>query len=94
MRWLIGGLLGLVLLLQYRLWFAEGGLAEANRLQVQLEEAEAENAKMMARNAALTQEVIALQSGTVAVEKNARESLGLIKEGEVYYQFVEESKAP
>jgi len=46
MRWLIGGLLGLLLLLQYRLWFAEGGLAEANRLQVQLEEAEAENAEL------------------------------------------------
>ena len=94
MRWLIGGLLGLLLMLQYRLWFAEGGLAEANRLQVQLEEAEAENAELTARNAELTQEVIALQSGTEAVEKNARETLGLIKEGEVYYQFVEEPKAP
>ena len=94
MRWLIGGLLGLLLLLQYRLWFAEGGLAEANRLQVQLEEAEAENAELTARNAELAQEVIALQGDTEAVEKNARESLGLIKEGEVYYQFVEEPKAP
>ncbi len=94
MRWLIGGLLGLLLLLQYRLWFAEGGLAEANRLQAQLEEVEAENAELTARNEALTREVIALQDGTEAVEKNARENLGLIKEGEVYYQFVEESKAP
>ena len=94
MRWLIGGLLGLLLLLQYRLWFAEGGLAEANRLQAQLEEVEAENAELTARNEALTREVIASQDGTEAVEKNARENLGLIKEGEVYYQFVEEPKAP
>ena len=94
MRWLIGGLLGLLLLLQYRLWFAEGGLAEANRLQAQLEEVEAENAELTARNEALTREVIALQDGTEAVEKNAREHLGLIKEGEVYFQFVEEPKAP
>ena len=94
MRWLIGGLLGLLLLLQYRLWFAEGGLAEANRLQVQLEEAEAENAELTARNAELAQEVIALQGGTEAVEKNARENLGLIKEGEVYYQFIEEPDSP
>ena len=84
MRWLIGGLLGLLMLLQYRLWFAEGGLAEANRLQVQLEEAEAENAELTARNAALTQEVIALQGGTEAVEKNARENLGLIKDCLLY----------
>ena len=94
MRWLIGGLLGLLVLLQYRLWFAEGGLAEADRLQVQLEEAEAENAELTARNAALTRELIALQDGTAAVEKNARENLGLIKEGEVYYQFIEESRTP
>lgn len=94
MRWLIGGLLGLFLLLQYRLWFADGGLAEANRLSAQLEEAEAENAALSARNAGLTQEVMALQGGTEAVEKNARENLGLIKEGEVYYQFVEEPEAP
>jgi cell division protein FtsB len=28
------------------------------------------------------------------VEKIARENLGLIKEGEVYYQFVEEPESP
>ena len=86
--------MSLLLLLQYRLWFAEGGLAEASRLKEQLEGAEAENAELMTRNAALTQEVKALQGGTEAVERNARESLGLIKEGEVFYQFVEEPKAP
>ena len=94
MRWLMGGLLGLLLLLQYRLWFAEGGLAEANRLGVQLEEAEAENAGLSDRNATLTREVIALQGGNEAVEKNARENLGLIKEGEVYYQFIEDADSP
>ena len=94
MRWLMGGLLGLLLLLQYRLWFAEGGLAEANRLATQLEEAKAENATLSDRNATLTRELMALQSGNEAVEKNARESLGLIKEGEVYYQFIEEPGSP
>jgi cell division protein FtsB len=94
MRWLIGTLLGLFVLLQYRLWFAEGGLAEANRLDAELAAAEAENAKLTERNESLTREVMALQAGTDAVEKNARENLGLIKEGEVYYQFVEEPDAP
>ena len=94
MRWLLGGLLGLLLLLQYRLWFAEGGLAEANRLSVRLDNAEAENAELSARNEVLTNEVIALQGGNEAVEKNARENLGLIKEGEIYYQFVEETESP
>ncbi|MEK9534654.1 MAG: septum formation initiator family protein [Halieaceae bacterium] len=94
MRWLAGGLLGLLLLLQYRLWFADGGLAEANRLGQQLAEAENENASLTARNDRLTKEVLALQGGNDAVEKNARENLGLIKEGEVYYQFVEETESP
>ena len=94
MRWLTGGLLGLLLLLQYRLWLAEGGLAEANRLSQQLTDAEIENASLTARNDKLTREVLALQGGNEAVEKNARENLGLIKEGEVYYQFVEESESP
>ena len=94
MRWLMGGLLGLLLLLQYRLWFAEGGLAEANRLASQLEGAEAENATLSDRNATLTRELMALKTGNEAVEKNARENLGLIKEGEVYYQFIEEPDSP
>ena len=94
MRWLAGGLLGLLLILQYRLWFADGGLAEANRLGQQLAEAENENASLTARNDRLTKEVLALQGGNDAVEKNARENLGLIKEGEVYYQFVEETESP
>lgn len=94
MRWLLIGLLGLLLLLQYRLWFAEGGLGEANRLSARLQNAEAENAELSARNEALTNEVIALQGGNEAVEKNARENLGLIKEGEIYYQFVEETESP
>lgn len=93
MRWLFVCLSGLFLLLQYRLWFAEGGLAEADRLQIQLEQAEQENQKLIERNAGLTREVVALQNGDEAVEKNARENLGLIKDGEVYYQFVEEQAA-
>ena len=74
--------------------FAEGGLAEANRLSAELAAAETENTKLSERNEALAREVIALQAGTEAVEKNARENLGLIKEGEVYYQFVEEPDTP
>ena len=94
MRWLFVCLSGLFLLLQYRLWFAEGGLAEADRLQIQLEQAEQENQKLIERNAGLTREVVALQNGDEAVEKNAREHLGLIKDGEVYYQFVEGQESP
>ena len=93
MRWLMVVLAGLLVVLQYRLWFAAGGLAEASRLREQLAQAEAENAALMARNDVLAQEVVALQSGMEAVEKSARENLGLIKEGEIYYQFIEDQVA-
>jgi cell division protein FtsB len=63
-------------------------------LSAELAAAEAENTQLIERNESLAREVVALQAGTEAVEKNARENLGLIKEGEVYYQFVEEPDAP
>lgn len=94
MRSLLAGLIALLLIVQYRLWFAEGGLAEASRLRDQLAKAEAENAELKSRNEALTIEVLALQGGTEAVEQRARENLGLIKEDEVYYQFVEDASKP
>ena len=69
------------------------GISLANRLAVN-GEAEAENATLSDRNATLTRELMALQSGDEAVEQNARENLGLIKEGEVYYQFIDEPDSP
>ena len=63
MRWLLLLLLALVALLQYRLWFAEGSLAERQRLERRIEQAERDNARLRARNAALAREVVALQIG-------------------------------
>ena len=89
MRWLLLGLACLVLLLQYRLWFAEGSLAERQRLQRQVHEAERENARLRARNETLAREVLDLQAGKAVVEQRAREELNLVRDGEVFYQFVE-----
>lgn len=87
MRWLLVGLTVLLLLLQYRLWLAGGGIAEALRLQTQIEQEQARNAELSARNALLEQQILELQQGTRVIEQRAREDLGLIKEGEVYFQF-------
>lgn len=89
MRWLLAVLIGLLVLLQYRLWFADGSLAERQRLQQQVEAAERENALLRERNDTLSREVLELQSGNAVVEERAREELGLIREGEVFYHFVE-----
>ena len=88
MRWVLVGLLLLLGILQYRLWIAEGSLAEQRRLQRQVEEQTRVNEELRQRNAILEREVLELQTGNAGVEQRAREQLGLIREGETFYQFV------
>lgn len=88
MRWLFLILLLLLGVLQYRLWIAEGSLAEQRRLELQAEEQTRINTELEARNAVLEREVVELQSGNKGVEQRAREQLGLVREGEIYYQLV------
>ncbi len=90
MRWLLFVLLLLLAVLQYRLWFAEGSLAEQHRLELQIEEATRVNSELQARNAILEREVMELQTGNKGLEQRAREQLGLVREGETFYHIVEE----
>lgn len=88
MRWLLAGLLATILLvLQYRLWLAEGGIAEVSRLKARIEAEQARNAELESRNGILERQVIDLQSGTRVLEQRAREDLGLVRDGEIYFQF-------
>lgn len=89
MRWLLLSLLVLLGALQYRLWFAEGSLAEQHRLELQVDEQTLINSELQARNSVLDREVLELQSGNNGVEQRAREQLGLIREGETFYQVVD-----
>jgi cell division protein FtsB len=89
LRWLLAGLLFILLVLQYRLWIADGSLAESHRLERQIEEQSRINDQLKERNAALEREVMDLQSGNKGLEQRAREQLGLIREGETFYQFVD-----
>ncbi len=89
MRWLLFALLILLALLQYRLWFADGSLAERHRLEQQIEEQARINEALLRRNSVLEREVLELQSGSRGLEQRAREELGLIREGEVFYRFAD-----
>lgn len=90
MRWLLAGLLFILVIIQYRLWIADGSLAELHRLERQIEEQANINEQLEERNAALEREVLDLQRGNNGLEQRAREQLGLIREGEMYYQLVDE----
>ncbi len=94
MRWVLLGLTGVLLLLQYRLWFAEGGIGEQVRLERQIAEQQDSNEVLRERNVALEREVLELQSGHLVVEQRARNDLGLVKQGEIYYQFSDSSGKP
>jgi cell division protein FtsB len=88
MRLLLAVLVFLLLVLQYRLWFAEGSLAEKRRLELQVEAQTEINRELRERNAVLEREVLELQTGNEGLEQRAREQLGLVREGEVFYQVV------
>ena len=93
MRWLLAGLLLILVFLQYRLWIAEGSLAEQKRLERQVEEQTTINQSLRERNAVLEREVLELQTGNRSVEQRAREQLGLVRAGETFYQLVEKEES-
>ncbi len=82
-------LLVLLILLQIRLWNGEGSWRATQELRAQVEQQRAENARLKARNDALSAEVEDLKSGETAVEERARSELGMVKPGETFYRVVE-----
>ncbi|WP_456415855.1 cell division protein FtsB [Thiolapillus sp.] len=92
-RLLLVVLLAMFLVLQYRLWVGQGSLAEVFRLQQQIENQQQQLVQMKERNARLRAEVESLKTGLEAVEARARSDLGMIKEGETFYQVIEPEPA-
>ncbi|MEN8106474.1 MAG: cell division protein FtsB [Pseudomonadota bacterium] len=89
MKNLFLGLLLLLLVLQLTLWLGDGGLLDLWDQYQNVEVQREENERLRERNAALNAEVLDLKQGLDAVEEHAREDLGMVKEGEVFYQVVE-----
>lgn len=88
-RIIIAVLVVMLLALQFRLWVGEGSLAEVNNLQHQISNQQAALVDLEEENAALRAEVDDLRQGFEAIESRARSELGLIREGETYFQLVE-----
>lgn len=83
-------LLLLFFYLQAILWIGEGSIAEVWRLKQSISELESENKILQERNQKLISEVEALRTGMDLIEFRARQDLGLIKEGEVFYHVIED----
>jgi cell division protein FtsB len=86
-------LLLLLALLQYPLWLGKGGVLRVTSLEKQLSQQRAENAAARIRNQQLEGDVRSLTEGVEAIEERARKDFNMIKEGEVFVEFVQPSKA-
>lgn len=82
-------LLVILAALQYRFWVGEGSLGEITVLRREIREQQAELERLRDRNRALQAEVEDLKRGLEAIEERARSEMGMVKEGEVFYQIVE-----
>lgn len=83
------GLIALLLVLQYPLWFGNGGVMAYWQLQRELVAYQQELAQLRERNRALEAEVLDLKQGLEAVEERARRELGMVKKGETFFQIIE-----
>lgn len=89
MKILVGILIVLLCLLQYRLWFGDANIAEVQQYKHRIEELKQQAIVFHARNEVLKAEVRDLKQGIEAIEERARQDLGMIKEGETFFQIIE-----
>ena len=88
MRTLLAILIVVIVLLQVKMWFGEGGYRDVQHLAARVEEQSRENEALAQRNRELQAEVEDLRQGLHAIEERARSELGMIKEDEQFYQVV------
>ena len=92
MKALAAILAGLVLALQYPLWFGKGGWLKVRELDRQVLAQEDANARLKARNDALDAEVRDLKQGFGAIEERARSELGMVKHDEIFFQILDDRR--
>lgn len=80
-------LLSLLLILGFLTFFGNNGILHLLRLQKELVRIKEMNVKIEVENRKLREEVRRLQYEKRYIEEIARKELGLVKEGEIIYQF-------
>lgn len=90
MKVLIAVLSVMFFVLQWRLWVGDGGVREVQRHSAEIDRLSAQLEEQRDINNAMRAEVEDLQKGLGEIEERARSELGMIGEGETFYQFVGE----
>lgn len=82
-------LLAMLVLLQYPLWFGNGGVFAVWRLHREIAAQQKENDQLKERNLTLEAQVNDLKQGLEVIEGRARSELGMVKKGETFYQVID-----
>jgi cell division protein FtsB len=88
MRAIMIGLFLVFMGLQYKLWFGGDSFPTWFQSDKKLNQHVAKNQQLQARNHVLEADIAELKSGEQALEERARYELGMVKEDETYYHFV------
>ncbi|MEM7304214.1 MAG: cell division protein FtsB [Pseudomonadota bacterium] len=75
--------------LQYKLWVDGDGVRKLVHLNTRIDNQQMVNQQMYQQNEVLAAEVEDLKSGYDAIEERARMELGMIREGETFFQVIE-----
>ena len=82
----------LIAVTQYQFWFGDYSKGDLNKLKDEIALVELETDIIKKKNQELLQEKNKLNSGKEALEGAARIELGMIKPGEKFYVFKDETK--
>lgn len=89
MKSLVIALIILLIVLQYKLWYNPSGIREVFRLKESIALLKKDNENLKMRNLQLEADVQDLKQGSEAIEERARNDLGMVRKGEVFYQIIE-----
>lgn len=87
---LLSGVVTVVFLVSFV--FSKGGIAELQQSRQRVQQLEQEIAKLEGENRRLASEIESLKKSTFAVERIAREDLGMSKPGETVYMLEKAKK--
>jgi cell division protein FtsB len=77
----------LLLILQYKLWFADNSVRETLHLKKQISDRQEQNSQLQDRNAKIAANIKSFKTNNSSIESHARKDLGMIKKGETFYQI-------
>ncbi len=89
MRYIFIILIVILSSLQYKLWLGEGSILADKKLETKIQLQTNENQKLLICNKKLENDTNALKNGNESLEEQARYELGMVRNGETYYQFIE-----